>query len=143
MTEQQKRAHLAAIVAADPTASRAKRRWEVARRLLTIVTAAAAVAAVGLMIYLAGSANAGAEAIRDCTTPGGQCYERGQAQQAIAVAQIVEAQRQGQQQGSVVTRENLSLTKANAQRIQVILGILDQEYPEAAAAVRKELGVNP
>jgi hypothetical protein len=143
MTEQQKRANLAAIVAADPNASRAKRRWEVARRLLTILTATATVAALGLLIYLAGSANAGAEAIRDCTTPGGQCYERGQAQQAKAVAQIVDAQRKGQQQGSVVTRENLTLTRANAQRIQIILGILDQEYPEAAAVVRKELGANP
>lgn len=143
MTEQQKRANLAAIVAADPHASRAKRRWEVARRLLTIVTSAAAVAAVGLMIYLAASANAGAEAIQDCTTPGGKCYERSQAQTAQVVGQIVTAQQQAVQTGSAPARENLTLTKTNAQRIQIMLAILDEEYPEAAKVARAELGVSP
>ena len=143
MTEQQKRAHLAAIVAADPVASKAKRRWETARRLLTVLTTLAMVSAVGLLIYLAGSANAGAEAIQDCTTPGGECYERSQRQSALLVGQIVKAQQDAVTTGSAPARENLSLTKANAQNIQVVLGILDREYPEAAAAVRAELGVKP
>ena len=143
MTEQQKRAHLAAIVAADPVASKAKRRWETARRLLTVLTTLAMVSAVGLLIYLAGSANAGAEAIQDCTTPGGECYERSQRQSALLVGQIVKAQQVAVATGSAPARENLSLTKANAQNIQVVLGILDREYPEAAAAVRAELGVKP
>ena len=111
MTEQQKRAHLAAIVAADPVASKAKRRWETARRLLTVLTTLAMVSAVGLLIYLAGSANAGAEAIQDCTTPGGECYERSQRQSALLVGQIVKAQQVAVATGSAPARENLSLTR--------------------------------
>lgn len=145
MTEQQRRGRevVAALVAADPKASKAKRRWEVARRVLHVLTSLAAVVAVGLLIYLAGSANAGAEAIQDCTTPGGKCYERSQKQSAALVGQIVKAQQDAVQTGSAPARENLTLTKANAQNIQVVLGILDREYPEAAAAVRAELGVKP
>ena len=84
-----------------------------------------------------------AEAIQDCTTPGGECYERSQRQSALLVGQIVKAQQVAVATGSAPARENLSLTKANAQNIQVVLGILDREYPEAAAAVRAELGVKP
>lgn len=141
MTEQQRRANLAAVVASSPSATKAKRRWEMARRLLTILTSMVAVAALGLLIYLAGSANAGAEAIQDCTTPGGQCYERSQAQSAALVGRIVEAQQTAVATGSKPARDNLELTRINAQNLQVVLGILDREYPEAAAAVRAELGV--
>lgn len=127
----------------EPAIRKAHARYEIARRALNIITTSAAVAAVGLMIYLAGSANAGAEAIQDCTTPGGECYERSQEQTALVVGQIVKAQQDAVQTGSAPSRENLTLTKANAQNIQVVLGILDRQYPEAAAAVRKELGVKP
>lgn len=125
----------------EPRVRKARARYEMVRRALQVITSLAAIVAVGLMIYLAGSANAGAEAIQDCTTPGGECYERSQRQSAVLVGQIVEAQRKAASQGSVPSRENLALTKANAQNLQVVLGILDREYPEAAAAVRRELGV--
>lgn len=145
MTEQQRRGReqVAALVASDPALSKAKRRWEIARRLVQIVTTLAACTAVGLLIYLAGSANAGAEAIQDCTTPGGECYERSQQQSAALVGQIVEAQQQAVQTGSAPARENLELTRANAQRIQVMLAILDEQYPEAAKVARAQLGVSP
>lgn len=127
----------------EPAIRKAHARYEIARRALQVITSAAAVTAVGLMIYLAGSANAGAEAIQDCTTPGGKCYTRSQEQTAQVVGQIVEAQREAVQTGSAPARENLALTKANAQNLTLVLAILDQQYPEAAAAVRAELGVKP
>jgi hypothetical protein len=125
----------------EPRVQRARARYELANRLLRVIVAIMLAASLGLLIYLAGSANAGAEAIQDCTTPGGECYERSQAQTAVVVGQIVKAQQDAAIQGSAPSRENLTLTKANAQNISVILGILDREYPEAAAAVRRELGV--
>lgn len=141
MTEQQRasKARVEAIVAADPVASKAKAKWEIARRALLVLTTACVLAALGLLVYLAGSANDGTEAIRDCTTPGGECFKRSQEQTGKAVAQIVEAQRQVAAEGSAPSRENLRLTQQNSANIQVILGILDREYPEAAAAVRAEL----
>jgi hypothetical protein len=137
MTEQQRR--VLTEVQRTPVVATAKRRADIARRALQLFTALCAVTAMGLMIYLAGSANAGAEAIQDCTTPGGTCYERSQSQTAALVAQIVKAQQDAVLNGSAPSRANLDLTKANAQNIAVVLGILDTQYPEAAAAVRAEL----
>jgi hypothetical protein len=127
----------------EPAIRKAHARYEVARRALQIISTACLVLVLGLLIYLAGSANAGADAIQDCTTPGGECYERSQAQTAVVVGQIVKAQQDAVLVGSAPSRENLELTKANAQNLSLVLGILDQQYPEAAAAVRKELGVKP
>jgi hypothetical protein len=129
------------IAAREPRVHRARARYELASRLFKAFVAAGLAAAIGLLIYLAGSANAGAEAIQDCTTPGGKCYERSQAQSAMLVGQIVKAQQDATVKGSAPSRENLTLTKANAQNITLILAILDEQYPEAAAAVRAELGV--
>lgn len=134
---------VADLIAREPRVRKAHARYEVVRRLLQLVATVCLVACMGLLIYLAGSANAGAEAIKDCTTPGGECYERSQAQTAQVVGQIVKAQQQAVQTGSAPARENLVLTKTNAQRIQVMLAILDEEYPEAAKVARAELGVNP
>jgi hypothetical protein len=125
----------------EPRVQRARARYEMARRAVQVITSLCAVAAVAILIYLAGSANAGAEAIQDCTTPGGACYERSQAQSAALVGQIVESQQKAVQTGSAPSRENLALTKQNAANLALVLAILDREYPEAAAAVRRELGV--
>lgn len=125
----------------DVRVHRARARYELANRLFKGAIAVAAATSLGLLIYLAGSANAGAEAIQDCTTPGGECHTRSQKQTAVVVAQIVAAQREAAATGSAPARENLRLTQTNAQNLNVILGILDREYPEAAAAVRAELGV--
>lgn len=145
MTEHQARVRkeVDAITASTPAVAVARRRYEVVRRALQVLAGLILVSCLGLLIYLAGSANAGAVAIQDCTTPGGKCYERSQAQSAALVGQIVDAQTDAVATGSAPSRENLVLTRRNAQNIQVILGILDREYPEAAAAVRRELGVKP
>lgn len=127
----------------DPHVAQARRRYEVVKRTLQVLVGLCSAASVALLIYLAGSANAGAQAIQDCTTPGGECYERSQAQSGALVGQIVEAQQKAVATGSQPARDNLELTKANAQRIQVMLAILDEQYPEAAKVARAELGVNP
>lgn len=125
----------------EPRVQKARARYELAHRLFRGVSAVVLATILGLLIYLTASANAGAEAIQDCTTPGGECYERSQRQTGVVVGQIVKAQQDAAIQGSKPSQENLVLTKANAQNITIVLGILDREYPEAAAAVRRELGV--
>lgn len=127
------------ISAREPRVQRARARYELAKRLFHALTAVCLVACLGLLIYLSASANAAADAVRDCTEPGGSCYVRSQQRTAQVVGQIIKAQEKAATQGSVPARENLSISKANAQNITVMLGILDREYPEAAAAVRAEL----
>jgi hypothetical protein len=60
------------------------------RRLVVVLAVVAVIALVGLGVIAALNLRNGA-AIRSCTTPGGSCYERGQAQTAAAVAQINQA----------------------------------------------------
>lgn len=127
------------ISAREPRVARARARYELAKRVFQGVTALVAVACLALLLYLSASANAAADAVRDCTEPGGSCFTRSQQNTARVVAQIVKAQQDAVKTGSAPARENLTISKANAQNITVILGILDREYPEAAQAVRAQL----
>lgn len=147
MTEREKRdaanlkvdAVVQEISAREPRVARARARYELVKRILQGITAACLVASLALLIYLSASASDAADAVRDCTEPGGSCYKRSQEQTGAIVGQIVDAQRKAAAEGSKPSRDNLTMTKANALNITVILGILDREYPEAAAAVRAEL----
>jgi hypothetical protein len=125
----------------EPRVRKARARYELAARLLKAATTVILLTCLGLLIYLSASANAAADAVRDCTEPGGTCYQRSQAQSARIVGQLIQAQEKAATTGSAPARENLTISKANAQNIQVILGILDREYPEAANAVRAELNI--
>lgn len=127
------------ISAREPRVARARARYELAKRVFQGVTALVAVACLALLLYLSASANAAADAVRDCTEPGGACFTRSQQNTARVVSQIVKAQQDAVKTGSAPARENLTISKANAQNITVILGILDREYPEAAQAVRAQL----
>jgi hypothetical protein len=127
------------ISAREPRVQKARARYELVKRALQAVTALVAVACLALLIYLSASANAAADAVRDCTEPGGACYTRSQTRTAQVVGQIVKAQEKAVATGSAPARESLAVSKANAHSLAVVLGILDREYPEAAAAVRAEL----
>ena len=123
----------------EPRVARARARYELAKRVFQSATALIAVACLALLIYLSASANAAADAVRDCTEPGGSCYTRSQQRSAEIVGQLIEAQEHATTQGSAPARENLTISKANAQNIAMVLAILDRQYPEAARAVRAEL----
>lgn len=143
MTEQQHRRRtldaVQAVVDSNPDLVKRRARYDLAQRVLRALVITCVLLTTGLLIYLAAGANNAANAIRDCTTPGGKCYQDGEKRTAAAVGQIVKAQQAGIANGSKPAQQNLVLTKANADNIALILATLQQQYPQAAAAARAEL----
>lgn len=92
-----------------------KKRTQIIRITWLFWAAMFALVAVilGTLFFNAISAIATRDALLDCTTPSGECYQRGQEQTAKAVADLVKANRQDE----VGTRRIVILAAACAEAI--------------------------
>lgn len=126
-------------VETEPRVSAARKRYELAKAVTAIATTLLVTASFALLLWLSASANATANAIRDCTQPGGQCYRDAERRTGLIIHEIDASNSRWQTQGSVPAQASLEQTRTNGRNISIILGILDREYPEAAKAVRAEL----
>lgn len=118
---------------------KARTRYERWRRATLAFAAMAVTASLALIVALLVQVNHTQAALESCTVPGRACYERSQEQGAKAIASLIAAQQKAITDAEANDAADLKTTEANAHRIQVVLGILDRQYPEAAAAVRAEL----
>ena len=118
---------------------RARARAERWTRLLILFGAATLAACLGLIVFLLVQVNHTQAALESCTVPGRPCYERSMQQSSAIVARLITEQQQAVQDAEANDVSDLKITQANAERIKIALGILDRQYPEAAAAVRAEL----
>lgn len=118
---------------------KARARYERWRRAALAFAVLGVVTALALIVTLLIQVNHTQAALESCTVPGRPCYEQGQQRSAEAIAALVAAQQQAIKDAEANDVADLNTTKANAHRIQVVLGILDRQYPEAARAVRAEL----
>ena len=118
---------------------KARTRYERWRQATLAFAALALVACMALIIALLVQVNRTQAALESCTVPGRPCYQEGQRRTADVIGQIVEGQRKAISDAEANDIADLHTDQANATRIRIVLGILDQQYPDAARAVRAEL----
>lgn len=118
---------------------RTRTRYERARHLAVFLVAALLAAVLGLIVVLLVSVQNTQSALESCTVPGRACYKDSQRRSAALIGELIDAQNQAVSNGSAPSRENLTLTKANSERITIALAILEQQYPEAARAARAQI----
>lgn len=118
---------------------RARTRYERARHLAVFLVAALLSAVLGLIVVLLVSVQNTQAALESCTVPGRACYKDSQRRSAVLIGELIDAQNTAVANGSKPSRENLTLTKANSERITIALAILEQQYPEAAKAARAQI----
>jgi len=127
------------VVNADPGLIRRRARADVFRRAWVGLLGITGLVSMALLIFLSLGANKAADAIADCTNPAGVCYKSSVNLNKANMTALIEAQALGIDKGSTPAKATLVQSRLNADNLRIILGILDQQYPDAAKAVRAQL----
>lgn len=127
------------VVDANPGLIRSRARADLFRKASIGLLTLTSVLTVALLIWLSLGVARSAKAIEDCTNPTGTCFQATEARLAANTAIINQASENSAMRGSEPAKRSLNQSYQNGRDIQVILGVLDSQFPDAAKAVRAQI----